>query len=275
MGKEKERLRVGSLNPEYRALQKMFLSSKLDFVLRMLKRGYIILMYHSTPVSASWVYDVGKNYFKEQIEYVSNNYNVLSISSIVERMRRGEKLNKTIFGITFDDGYENNYKVAYPLLVKYDIPATIFPCTLYITEDGSYKSTIGEQMLSWPEIEEMEKSGLITVGSHSHTHPNLTSISKEEVINEIETSKRIFQDKLSVEVELFSVPGGYINDDVKEIIKSRGFKAILTSKSSINPANQSPYDIGRMCIRIRNQELPSFAFKILGIEDKISKITGM
>jgi peptidoglycan/xylan/chitin deacetylase (PgdA/CDA1 family) len=63
---------------------------------------------------------------------------------------------------------------------------------LYITEDGSYKSTIGEQMLSWPEIEEMQESGLITVGSHSHTHPNLTSISKEEVINEIETSKRIF-----------------------------------------------------------------------------------
>jgi peptidoglycan/xylan/chitin deacetylase (PgdA/CDA1 family) len=158
----------------------------------MLKKGYIILMYHSTPVSASWVYDVGKNHFKEQIEYISNNYDVLSISSIVERMRRGEKLNNTVFGITFDDGYENNYKVAYPLLVKYDIPATIFPCTLYITEDGSYKSTIGEQMLSWPEIEEMQESGLITVGSHSHTHPNLTSISKEEVINEIETSKRIF-----------------------------------------------------------------------------------
>lgn len=190
----------------------------------MLKKGYVVLMYHSTPVSASWVYDVGKNYFKEQITYLSNNYDVLSISSIVERMRRGEKLNKTVFGITFDDGYENNYKVAYPLLAKYDIPATIFPCTLYITEDGSYKSRIGEQMLSWREIEEMEESGLITIGSHSHSHKNLTSISKKEVINEIETSKRIFQDKLSIEVELFSAPGGYMNDGVREIIKKEGLR---------------------------------------------------
>jgi len=89
-----ERLRVDSLNPEYRALQKMFLSLKLDFVSRMLKKRYVILMYHSTPVSASWVYDVGKNYFKEQIEYVSNNYDVLSISSIVERSARARSWKK-------------------------------------------------------------------------------------------------------------------------------------------------------------------------------------
>ena len=64
--------------------------------------------------------------------------------------------------ITFDDGYKNNYTLAFPILKKYNMKATIFLNTKFIGKDKAY--------LNWDEIREMYESGLVDFQLHTHSH---------------------------------------------------------------------------------------------------------
>jgi peptidoglycan/xylan/chitin deacetylase (PgdA/CDA1 family) len=69
--------------------------------------------------------------FEKQMRHIANNYNVMSLDEIVQRVSKKESIRGCV-AITFDDGFRDNYDNAYPILKKYDLPATIFLTTGYI-----------------------------------------------------------------------------------------------------------------------------------------------
>jgi peptidoglycan/xylan/chitin deacetylase (PgdA/CDA1 family) len=73
--------------------------------------------------------------FEKQIAHLARNYKVISLDEIVERVKKRNSLRSCV-AITFDDGFRDNYENAYPILKKYNVPATIFLTTGYI-EDGT------------------------------------------------------------------------------------------------------------------------------------------
>jgi peptidoglycan/xylan/chitin deacetylase (PgdA/CDA1 family) len=73
--------------------------------------------------------------FEKQIVHFARNYKVISLDEIVERVKNRDSLRGCV-AITFDDGFKDNYENAYPILKKYNVPATIFLTTGYI-EDGT------------------------------------------------------------------------------------------------------------------------------------------
>jgi peptidoglycan/xylan/chitin deacetylase (PgdA/CDA1 family) len=70
--------------------------------------------------------------FKEQIEFLCQNFEVIPLSLIAECIKKREPFPKNSITITIDDGYKDNYLLAYPILRKYRVPATIFLTTSYI-----------------------------------------------------------------------------------------------------------------------------------------------
>jgi len=64
--------------------------------------------------------------FENQMRYLSRNYQVLSLAEIYDHLRNHQTLPKQCLAITFDDGYDDNYTFAYPILKNYNLPATIF-----------------------------------------------------------------------------------------------------------------------------------------------------
>jgi peptidoglycan/xylan/chitin deacetylase (PgdA/CDA1 family) len=78
--------------------------------------------------------------FNRHIEYLSNNFNCISLAELLAGMEQGKVKSKSVV-ITFDDGFHNNYANAFPILKQYEVPATIFTATGFI--DG--------QSLIWPE----------------------------------------------------------------------------------------------------------------------------
>jgi hypothetical protein len=91
----------------------------------------IILMYHGvirTPLKVyNWCF-VDELSFRSQMKYIKSYFEVIPLSRAAERLRSG-KIDGPIVAITFDDGLQNNYDVAFPILRESGLPATIFLTT--------------------------------------------------------------------------------------------------------------------------------------------------
>jgi len=89
--------------------------------------------------------------FEWQIAHVRRYFTVLSLGEIIERFQAGSPLPLNIAVITFDDGYQDNYSLAYPILRRYGLPATIFLTTGLIDDaNGSGKGTT--DAMWWDEL---------------------------------------------------------------------------------------------------------------------------
>lgn len=90
--------------------------------------SFSILMYHRVNSNNSQftIHSVPTFAFEKQMKYISGIFNILSLDEILDRFKKKRRLPKRCMAITFDDGYEDNYTNAFPLLRKYQIPATIF-----------------------------------------------------------------------------------------------------------------------------------------------------
>lgn len=126
--------------------------------------------------------------------------------------------------LTFDDGYRDFYTQAYPILKQYDFTATVFLPTAFINDR---RLTIKKkEYLCWDEIRELQKRNIIW-GSHSVTHPQLTSLNKEKIEYEIKKSKEDIENNTGHLVESFSYPYAFPeqNTNFIETLKTLLFKA--------------------------------------------------
>ena len=189
-----------------------------------------VLMYHSFQAEEDKLIPyVSPEIFADQMEFLAKNrYNVVGPDKVVAYMTGKEKMPAKTVTITADDGYYNFYKNAYPILKKYNLPATIFISTDKIGASG---------YLSWNELREMSDSGLITIGSHTKSHPWMpaVSIDEEKLWDELAGSKEILEKGLDKSVDFICYPNGGFNDLTKETAKLAGYKGAFTT----NPAKKS------------------------------------
>lgn len=70
--------------------------------------------------------------FRDQVKFLKENYNVVSLDRVIDSLSKGQKLPSWPVVLTFDDGYRSNYSLAYPILKEFGILATIFLTTSFI-----------------------------------------------------------------------------------------------------------------------------------------------
>ena len=92
--------------------------------------GCSVLLYHRIfePVIDSQLLSVHPENFEQHLIFLKNNYELISTQTLKDRIITKTLKNRSIC-LTFDDGYFDNFSKAFPLLEKYQIPATIFVCT--------------------------------------------------------------------------------------------------------------------------------------------------
>jgi len=192
-----------------------------------------VLMYHSFQVEEDKLIPyVSPEIFAEQMEFLAkNHYNVVGPDKVIAYMTGYEKMPAKTVAITADDGYYNIYKNAYPILKKYKLPAAFFIITDKIGTSG---------YLGWKELREMSDSNLITIGSHTKSHPWIpaASVDEEKLWDELAHSKEILEKGLGKRVDFICYPNGGFNDLAKETAKKAGYKGAFTT----NPAKRSGID---------------------------------
>jgi len=205
------------------------------------KTAYVvpILMYHSIDHNdKATKLSVSPESFARQMEFLhKNHYNVVPLVKVLSYIQKKEKPPRNTIAITFDDGYDNNYQYAYPLLKKYNMPAAIFIIVNSVGKPG---------FLSWKEIREMSDSGIITIGSHTMTHLWLLGSDVPAIKKEIADSKAILEKKLGKRVDLFCYPMGAFNARSKKAVEDAGYACAVSTNPPSAPTDR--YAIKRVKI---------------------------
>jgi len=157
--------------------------------------------------------------FERQIRFLSQNgYRSVSIADAPTRAQtagRGEKL----VGITFDDGYQDFYTNAFPILNRYGYAASVFLPTAYIGDvPRQFK---GSDCLTWSQIRELRKAG-VEFGSHTVTHPQLRDTGEAQMRAEVGRSREEIQEKLGERVDTFAYPYAFPETDREFVGRLQG-----------------------------------------------------
>lgn len=179
-----------------------------------------ILMYHSISQddlneTGAELYSVSEGLFREHLDYLLMNNP------------------KTL--ITFDDGREDNYRIAYPLLEAAGLKAFFFVLPTRIGRPG---------YMNWRQLRELKKGGMI-IGSHGISHNILTTLSNDKIYYELRHSKELIEDKMGHVVNFLSIPRGFYDRRVTRAAIEAGYRAIFTS----DPRDRSNFKYGRIAVK--------------------------
>jgi peptidoglycan/xylan/chitin deacetylase (PgdA/CDA1 family) len=204
-----------------------------------------VLMYHSdTDYSQEPLNNVRPENFVRQMDFLKKfGYKVIPIEDLAEGIRSGKKFPFGTVAIRFDDGYQDNYTSAYPVLKERGFPATIF---IVVDKMG----TPGR--LTWPQIQEMA-ANRITVASHTLSHTYLPDDNHEKLVEEILGSKRAIEQRIGRNVDFLSYPVGGFSPEAKEVARQAGYRAAFTTNRGKDRLNKDLFELKR--IRIKDSDV--------------------
>ena len=189
--------------------------------------------------------------FEEQMFFLKKNgYKVVSFKDLIEGINKGYAFAHNTVVIQFDDGYEDNYTNAFPVLKKYQFSAMVFLISDSIGTPG---------FLTWNQVKEMESYDF-KAGAHTRRHSYLPEISLEEAKEEIVGSKRIIEEHLEHAIDYFAYPSGGFTKEVQAFVKEAGYKAAVTTnrgRSKFN--NEDLYALKRIRMNENDSKFMSIA----------------
>ncbi len=215
-----------------------------------------ILMYHmiadKQPGAKFNGLRVSAEMFEKQLAYLVNNeWKFVTMSEFVCSDNTEKKV-----AITFDDGFEDNYKQAFPLLKKYNARATLYLVVDRHNNDWSTKKNANhnsgeleiEKKLTDMQIKEMVDSGVFELGGHTMTHANLNSLNNEQKIYELTESKKILEQKFNLKIHSFAYPFGIYQPEDVSLVESVGYTNAVTTTAGICKADLGVFELPRIKI---------------------------
>lgn len=234
------------------------------------KREVPVIMYHrvinnkeNEGLHGTYIYE---NIFKKHLKYLKdNNYEVITFRDLDKISWRNRfDNNKKYIILTFDDGYVDNYELAFPILKEFGFKATIFlmassNCNEWDIRDSNEKEF---PLMTKEMIKEMQDYG-IEFGAHTFNHPKINKISNEEIEMQVIECKKVLEDKIGKDIITFAYPYGILNDYAKEMAKKAGYTFAVATDSGTVCLSDDLYQIRRIAI-FPNTNLHSFKRKVNG-----------
>jgi peptidoglycan/xylan/chitin deacetylase (PgdA/CDA1 family) len=183
-----------------------------------------VMMYHDILPHKEVFFDVTYQEFEQHLQLIQNSgLTPISMDQLVAHLRTGAPLPEKPILLTFDDGYGGHYEFVYPLLKKYGYPAVF---SIYTANIG--KNT-GRSHITWDQLRQMAADTLITIASHSVTHPpDLRALPDDKLQTEVVESKQLLETELGIPIRYFTYPEGKYDQRVVKSVQSAGYLAALT-----------------------------------------------
>ncbi|MCB0164583.1 MAG: polysaccharide deacetylase family protein [Anaerolineae bacterium] len=215
--------------------------------------GFYYLIYHTVSNRLRLELDLPYGLFQRQLAYLARHRRVISYDQALAGLQGGRPPAEDTFVLTFDDGFEDFYSHVFPLLVKYKLPATLFVTTGFVESGTPYpllpRRAPDLRPVSWAMLANMVDSGLVTLGAHTHTHPNLVDQPAERVMAELAAPIEIMRRRLGVTVRHFAYPRALWHERLEPMVAQFYASAVIGDGQKAQSQGFQPYRIPRLPIR--------------------------
>lgn len=223
--------------------------------------GFGILMYHRVAEHIAGVATPTLNVTPERLRrqlsgLLGRGFVARPLSSLVKARRKGCAIPANAFAVTFDDGYENNYLNARPILKELNVPATIFVATQYLDTDRPFPfddwSATGSarvpssawRPLSTRQCDEIRDEGLIELGAHTHSHRRFLG-RHDDFRRDLTLCLDVLRERFAIDQPTFAFPFGDLSDELIGIAMGLGTICCLSTRPLRVLPGDDPRNWGR------------------------------
>ena len=241
-------------------------------------RGVVVLAYHRIGGrSAAQEIDLPTDRFDAQLELLTERGTAATLddalSSLAAPAPAPASAGPDPVVVTFDDGTADFVDVALPVLVRHAVPAVIYIATDFI--EGGHAFPDGGTALSWAGLRDALSTGLVTVGSHTHTHALLDRVDASSAAAELDRSIELIGARTGVEARHFAYPKALAgNAAVRAEVAQRFRSAALAGTRPNRYGHTDPYALSRSPVQ-RADGMEWFARKLAGglrLEDDVRRL---
>lgn len=210
-----------------------------------------ILMYHKIdeiPSGARYVpnYVLPKQFDEQLTALLRWGYTFISLEDWLDFRAGHRKPPHRPITLTFDDGYKSNHDIAWPILQRHGVTATVFLVSDFVGETNRWDpNVLQEPLLSLAEIRAMQAGG-ISFGSHTCTHRSLVDIPRADAFLELTRSRTRLEALLGRPVVTLAYPYNNNNATVRALARQAGYQAAVLGRGRINARWTSPWALRRI-----------------------------
>ena len=236
--------------------------------------GLVILIYHRvggrTPVSV----DLPRPLFAEQLAVLTDGWVPVNLDTAADILAHpGPPPGPPPVCLTFDDGTADFVDEALPELVRFGTPATLYVATDHVETGRPFPGD--GRPVSWAGLRDALSTGLVTVGSHTHTHLLLDRVGGPVAAAELDRSIALIEDRLGVPCRHFAYPKALAGSpEAEEEVRLR-FHTAAVAGTRPNPyGHTDPYRLRRSPVQV-SDGLRWFRRKAaggLGLEDDLRQL---
>jgi peptidoglycan/xylan/chitin deacetylase (PgdA/CDA1 family) len=217
--------------------------------IRAPRRGVTVLLYHRVGTDSGLQVDLPADLFAAQMAELAAEARVVSLDDALILLGGATPPERDPVVVTFDDGTADFVDVALPILERYRVPATLYVATDFVERGRPFPN--GGTPVSWAALSDARSTGLVTIGSHTHTHALLDRVSVADAEHELDRSRELIAEQLGAEADHFAYPKAVSGSvGAASAVRAR-FRSAAVAGTRPNPyGTTDPYRLTRSPIQV-------------------------
>jgi peptidoglycan/xylan/chitin deacetylase (PgdA/CDA1 family) len=210
--------------------------------------------------------------FRAQMEALATTARVVSLTDAIVRLADRSGQPEPMVAVTFDDGTADFADVAVPVLVEYQVPVTVYVATEFLERQRRFPH--GGTPLTWAALRDATSTGLVDVGSHTHTHALLDRLPEAAVADELDRSRGLVQEHVGRLPAHFAYPKAMPPSRAADQMVRARFDSAALAGTRVNVYGADPYRLTRSPVQY-SDGMRWFRHKLAGglaLEDTMRRV---
>lgn len=212
--------------------------------------GLVVLIYHRVGGRTATAVDLPLGLFADQIAWLAETLPVVSLDAGLAWLADpGADPRAARVAITFDDGTADIAESALPVLERYGLPVTVYVATDFVEHRRSFPHDGAP--ISWAGLRDCVATGLVTIGSHTHTHALLDRLDPSLVVPELDRSRDLIGERLGVTADHFAYPKALMGSPAADrAVRERFASAAVAGGRANRPGSTDPWRLARTPVQV-------------------------